>query len=137
MTIVDTPVWSLAFRRSSEPTSREQALVNALRDLITVQQAILLGPIRQEVLSGLPEQRQFDHIRGLLADFPDVTILPSDYVLAAQYSNLCRAHGVLGSSTDLLICAIAVSRRWTILTTDRDFERYAKHLPIRLTDLPR
>ena len=137
MTIVDTPVWSLAFRRNiSERSAPEQGLVHALHDLVTVEQAILLGPVRQEILSGLREQRQFDRLRGLLRDFPDTVITTADYESAAHYANLCRAHGVLGSPTDLLLCAIAVSRRWEILTTDNDFQRYSKHLPIRLARVP-
>jgi predicted nucleic acid-binding protein len=39
---------------------------------------------------------------------------------------------VQGTSTDLLICAVAVRHNMAILTTDTDFDLYAKHLPIKL-----
>jgi len=38
-------------------------------------------------------------------------------------------------SIDLLICAIAYRHKLAIFTTDRDFDRYAKHLPIRLHEV--
>ncbi len=49
---------------------------------------------------------------------------------AAHYYNLCRRHGVQGTATDLLLCAVAVRHGLRIFTTDADFDLYAKHLPI-------
>ena len=46
--------------------------------------------------------------------------------------NLCRAQGLAGSAIDFLICAVAQRRKWHILTTDRDFERYGRVLGVRL-----
>jgi predicted nucleic acid-binding protein len=40
--------------------------------------------------------------------------------------------GIAASLPDVLICAIAAGHNWPILTTDRDFVRYARYLPIRL-----
>lgn len=34
--------------------------------------------------------------------------------------------GIAGSTVDLLICAVAVRREWTVFTRDLDFERYAE-----------
>ncbi|MGH9549894.1 MAG: PIN domain-containing protein [Terriglobales bacterium] len=47
-------------------------------------------------------------------------------------SNTCRARGIAGSAIDFLICAVAHLRQWEVFTTDRDFARYSKVLPIRL-----
>jgi hypothetical protein len=49
--IVDTVVWSLALRRNTP--NDEIEIVNILRDLITDGRVVLLGVIRQEVLSGV------------------------------------------------------------------------------------
>jgi predicted nucleic acid-binding protein len=46
--------------------------------------------------------------------------------------NRCRARGIAGSAIDFLICAVAHRRKWQIFTVDRDFERYAKVLGLRL-----
>ncbi len=66
-----------------------------------------MGPIRQEILSGIRLERDFERARDRLADFDDVTILTADYEQAAQFFNLCRAKGVTGGGVDLLICSVA------------------------------
>jgi predicted nuclease of predicted toxin-antitoxin system len=51
---------------------------------------------------------------------------------AAEHFNTCRAQGVQGSNTDFPICAVAERRSLPILTTDTDFTRLARILPITL-----
>lgn len=127
--LVDTSVWSLALRRGAQSSS---APARELRNLIADHRVEIIGPIRQEILSGLRDERQFDTLAMRLAAFPDLPIATEDYVTAARFFNLCRSKGVQGSNTDLLICAVSVRRGLAIHTTDRDFILFAKHLPIVL-----
>jgi predicted nucleic acid-binding protein len=127
--IVDTSVWSLALRRrrtSNEPEARE------LADLIREGRASIIGSIRQEILSGVPSEQQYQTLREHLRPFPDVELHADDYEEAAAFFNRCRARGVQGSNTDFLICAVAVRRKFSILTTDEDFSHFARLLPIQL-----
>ncbi|MBI4729870.1 MAG: PIN domain-containing protein [Acidobacteria bacterium] len=127
--IVDTSVWSLALRRhrpSEHPAGRE------LAELIREGRATILGPIRQELLSGIRREQQFQTLRDHLRAFPDIRLGMEDYEEAASFFNRCRAKGVQGSNTDFLICGAAVRRQFGILTTDGDFESLAKLLPIQL-----
>jgi predicted nucleic acid-binding protein len=55
---------------------------------------------------------------------------------AAECSNQCRSRGIVGSATDFLLCAIALARKWQILTTDTDFKTYAKAMPIAVYPFP-
>lgn len=48
--LVDTSVWSLALRRKSP--SEDFPAIGCLQQLITNDQVVLLGVIRQEILSG-------------------------------------------------------------------------------------
>ena len=131
--LVDTPVWSLALRRKPADLSRsEQALTRTLSDLIRDGRAQILGVIRQELLSGIRDTERFEKLRNYLRAFEDPKLDAQDYEDAAQMHNQCRSRGVAGSVVDLLICSVAHRRGWQILTTDRDFERYAGVLPIRL-----
>ena len=133
MVLVDTPVWSLALRRRPEDISdREEQLTQALAELIREGRAQLLGPIRQELLSGIREEAQFRKLRDYLRAFQDPTLEAADYEEAAHMHNQCRTRGIAGSAVDFLICAAAHRRNWTILTTDRDFQNYASVLPLRL-----
>jgi predicted nucleic acid-binding protein len=134
--LADTAVWSLFFRRLEAHLSPgEQAIRNELAELIQEQRAQLIGPVRQEVLAGLREEAHFHRLRHSLRAFPDPAITIEDYELAAEYYNRCRASGIVGNATDLLICAVAARRDWQVFTTDRDFIGYARHLPIALYKL--
>ena len=125
--LVDTCVWSEALRRKP---CNESDVSRELKGLILEHRVEIIGPIRQELLSGLREETQFDRLAGHLEPFPDITIETADYVTAAKFFNKCRSQGIQGSNTDFLICAVAARRELAIYTTDKDFKLYAKHLPI-------
>jgi hypothetical protein len=131
--IVDTSVWSLALRRQRKDLSPQQkSLVLLLRDLIVIGDAILLGVVRQELLTGMASQVAFDTVRQQLHDFDDMPPDIDDYERAAGSANACALHGISASIADMLICSVAAGRDLPILTTDSDFKRYARHLPIKL-----
>jgi hypothetical protein len=127
--LVDTSVWSLALRRGAQ--GKNQAVEN-LRSLIADHRVEIIGPIRQELLSGIRSEDQYEKLRKHLAAFPDLEIRTEVYEMAAKFYNLCRSKGVQGSNIDFLICAVAVKKQLAIFTTDNDFRSYAKHLPIVL-----
>ena len=124
--LVDTSVWSLALRRN-EPGDIEKKLT----ELILESLVVIIGPVRQEILSGISDKAAYDKLKARLQSFDDLTITTTDYETAAEYFNICRKNGVQGSHTDFLICAVAVNNDLLIFTTDDDFEHYAKHLPIK------
>ena len=128
--LVDTSVWSLALRRRKRP---DPSPVRAeLTALIQDGRAVITGPVRQELLSGAREPVQHERLRDHMRAFPDVELTTDDFEEAAFFYNLCRERGVQGSNTDFLICAISARNDFAIFTTDGDFERFAKVLPIRL-----
>lgn len=127
--LVDTCIWSLAFRGK---TPRETSVASELAQLIEQNEIRIIGPVRQEVLSGYSNKNSYEKLRQKLIYFPNTVIHDADYERAAEYSNLCRAHGIQGSHTDFLICAVAARARYEIFTSDKDFSHYAKQLPITL-----
>ena len=136
--LVDTSVWSLALRRPHRGSlsAQQQEAVNALADLVRDGRAVLMGAIRQELLSGIKAQSQFEMLRGSLAAFDDLVLPPAVYESAAQAFNVCRTHGVQGSNTDFLICAAAMHHQLPIFTLDGDFAQYQHWLPILFYPLP-
>ena len=134
--LVDTTVWSLAFRRNSPTTSTagraDSPALQVLRDLVADGRAALIGAIRQELLSGIKNHDQFLKLSQAMAAFDDLVLGRADYELAAEFFNRCRSQGVQGSNTDFLVCAAASARKLPILTTDQDFGLYAKYLPVNL-----
>jgi predicted nucleic acid-binding protein len=77
--------------------------------------AVMIGAIRQELLSGIKDQVQFDKLRGALQVFRDEPLDPFDYEEAARLYNVCRSRGVERGPMDILICAVAVRRKWKVL----------------------
>jgi hypothetical protein len=130
--VVDTSAWSLAFRRARGSSQSDAQVVAELTELIQEGRALLMGPIRQELLSGVSDAGQFKDLRDGLRAFNDLNIRGLDYERAAEFSNLCRHEGVQGSHIDFLICSVAEANGASILTMDKDFKRYAKHIPVTL-----
>lgn len=127
--LVDTCIWSLALRGA---TPKQSDIVEQLTRLIDENQVKVIGPIRQELLSGYSDKRSYDKLRRKMSYFPNEPILDADYEAAAEYSNVCRAKGVLGSHIDFLICAVSIRTKFQVFTTDKDFQNYSNHLPISL-----
>jgi predicted nucleic acid-binding protein len=127
--LIDTSVWSLALRRRAR---LNHPAVEEFRSLIDEGRVALIGPIRQELLSGISALEAFERLRDHLRPFADEPLETGDFERAAEHLNACRARGVQGSNTDFLICAAAERRKLPILTTDADFARFADILPITL-----
>ncbi|MDM8546831.1 PIN domain-containing protein [Candidatus Venteria ishoeyi] len=127
--IVDTPIWSYALRSKKKGF---EIYTQELEALIHDQKAIIIGPIRQEILSGYSDINKFEQLNRKLHYFENTPIVDSDYINAAKFSNICRSNGIQGSHIDYLICAVAHRVKSKIFTTDKDFTNYEKHIPIEL-----
>jgi predicted nucleic acid-binding protein len=128
--VVDTCVWSFSLRRASQAklNPEEVKASDELRDAIRGRRAVILGSIRQEILSGIRDKARFARTEGLLDPFPNEEIKPEDYVQAARLFNLCRDHGVECGPVDILICSVAIRNSYGILTTDQGLTRCIRAL---------
>ena len=74
--LVDTSVWSLALRRPSNATltAEQQACICSLSELVADGRAVLIGPIRQELLSGVKTVSQFEALRESLTAFDNLAL---------------------------------------------------------------
>ena len=118
--LVDTTIWSLALRRLN-PKPHESVMINELSELVQELRAVLIGPVRQEVLSGIPDATDYNIVRQHLEAFDDLAIVSDDYVEAARMFSVCRKKGVQGSHIDFLICAVSKRHSIAVFTTDKDF----------------
>lgn len=131
--LVDTSVWSLALRRSEcDLRPADVYAVKKLSELINDGLVVIIGPIRQELLSGITDDARFRELMDKLRAFEDLPLTLQDHERAAEFFNACRKKGIQGSHTDFLICAIAARRDLRVFTLDQDFERFAKELGIKL-----
>ncbi len=126
--LVDTCIWSAVLRHKNP----DATLIKKMKDLINDGRVGIVGPIRQELLSGVHNLKQFNHLKEILSSFEDIPLKTKHFVTAAEFSNTCRAKGIQGSTIDFLICAVAHLENLKIFTTDKDFEHYKKYLSIQL-----
>ena len=124
-TLVDSCVWSLLLRRKDKSalSGDEQQKVMLLRNAIQDGRVAIIGPIRQEVLSGIKEPAQLEKLRRMLGAFSDEPTPTGDYEEAARLFNIRRSHGVECGRVDMLLCAVVARKHWSILTTDGGLKR--------------
>lgn len=128
--IVDTSVWSLAFRRR---TPVVHSKVTRLRELIEAgEEVCLLGVILQEVLQGMRERRQLDLLQEALSSFYLIEPSREDYCFSAELWNRCAGKGISASTIDFLIAGTAIRHEALLLTTDGDFNRIASVAPLKV-----
>ena len=127
--LVDTCIWSQVLRKKTP----NLILTKQLKDFISDGRVVMIGPIRQELLSGISNPSQFNKLKHPLSFFEDIILKTDHFVEAAEFSNLCRKNGIQGSTTDFLICAVANLEKLSIFTVDSDFINYNKYLKIKLS----
>ena len=117
--LVDTSVWSLAYRRDTPPNLPE---VLALRRALTSgDRVVTTGMILLELLRGFVPPKAQETIRAAFEPLELAEPTREDYVAAARLSNECRRAGVQLGSVDALIAQMAIAGEHTLLTTDQDF----------------
>ncbi len=131
--LVDTSVWSLAYRRDTAP---DHTAVSALRDLLARGAVVTTGLIYLELLRGFTAVAARATVEADFAAVPLLTPSRRDYEEAADHSLTCRRSGVQLSTVDAVIAAICISRDLELLTTDQDFVHASAHLPLRLRAAP-
>ncbi len=131
--LVDTSIWSLALRRKPpQKTKLDDQNILELAELIDEGRAVLIGPVRQEILSGISSPSQFSLLKERLRAFDDIALKTEDYEMAAEFFTACRKKGIQGSRIDFLICAAAKNHTLSIFTSDQDFNNYSRILKIKL-----
>lgn len=132
--LVDTCIWSLALRRNTT-IGTSAPYRDEFKELIHESRVRIIGPVRQEILSGIKANEQFELLKKHLSAFPDLPTITADFEQAAHFYNLARGKGFQGSNTDFLICAVSIRCDLSIFTVDKNFEFFQRILPIRLHGL--
>jgi len=128
--LVDTSVWSLAFRRDAEDTSYA---VEVLRSALEgADQVFTTGLVLQELLQGFAGPKA----RGqLLERFAALAFLQpdrEDHIHAAEVRNTCRKNGVQIGTIDALLIQLCLRHDLVLLSTDNDFRSASKHVKFHM-----
>ena len=132
--LVDTSVWSLAYRRDAPP---DVPAVAALRSaLLGGGEVAITGMILLELLRGFVPSAARERILADLAHVQFLEPTHADYVAAAELATVCRRSGVQAGSVDALIAQLAIAHDYTMLTTDADFGHIARVVPLQVWQAP-
>lgn len=127
---VDTSVWSLALRRDA--TAHEPAVERLRYSLEAGEGVFTTGLVLQELLQGFHGPKARDAIVERFGALPLVVPDRADHVEAAALRNACRRSGVEVSAIDVLLAELCRRHELVMLTTDRDFERMARHVDLQI-----
>jgi predicted nucleic acid-binding protein len=133
--LVDTSVWSLAFRRDTASLSPQVAALQAA--LGGGESIVTTGVILQELLQGFSGARAHQELIQRFAALPLIVPDRSDYIDAANLRNLCRRGGVQLGTIDALLAQLCIRHELTMLTTDGDFSLAAEHCALKVWRPPR
>ena len=128
--LVDTSVWSLAFRRDAPADGPE---VKALREALEGTEVVVTtGLVLQELLQGFSGPKAASAIVERFSALALVQPEREDYIAAAEVRNTCRRAGIQIGTVDALIAQLCIGNDLTLLTTDRDFTHAAKHCKLKV-----
>lgn len=124
--LVDTSVWSLAFRRDGEPGSPQVAALRAA--LQGSEQVFTTGLVLQEVLQGFAGPKHRDILVERLSVLAFLQTDKRDHIEAADIRNTCRRRGVQIGTIDAVLIQLCQRYELTLLTTDNDFFNASRHV---------
>jgi predicted nucleic acid-binding protein len=128
--LVDTSVWSLAFRRDSSKPSPE---VDALRGALEGGESVVTtGLVLQELLQGFSGPRDRGQIIDRFGALPLLSPERQDHIDAADLRNRCRRAGVQVGTIDAILAQLCIRHDLALLTADKDFAGIAAHAPLRI-----
>jgi predicted nucleic acid-binding protein len=135
--VVDTSVWSLAFRRRNWPNGVTPGVVKLLQKLTKEKQQVAVpGIVLQELLSGVKDPAQWERIKELMDGYPLILATKEQSIEASNISNVCRRAGVAAATIDCLIAAQCIMLNGVLLTLDDDFKRISGCCGLRLYPIP-
>lgn len=128
--LVDTSVWSLAFRRDAEAyTQAVEVLRSALEG---ADQVFTTGLVLQELLQGFAGPKARSQLIERFAALAFLQPDREDHIEAAEVRNTCRRNGVQIGTIDAVLIQLCLRHDLVMLSTDNDFRSASRHVKFRL-----
>jgi predicted nucleic acid-binding protein len=128
--LVDTSVWSLAFRRDSKAAVPEvKTLQHALEG---ADQVFTTGLVLQELLQGFAGPKARAELIERFAALGFLQPDRDDHIDAAEVRNTCRRNGVQIGTIDAVLIQLCLKHDLVLLSSDNDFRSASKHIRFRL-----
>ena len=128
--LVDTSVWSLAFRRDAEASTQA---VEVLRTALEgADQVFTTGLVLQELLQGFSGPKARSQLIERFAALAFLQPDRDDHIEAAEVRNACRRNGVQIGTIDAVLIRLCLRHDLVLLSTDDDFRSASRHVKFRL-----
>jgi predicted nucleic acid-binding protein len=128
--LVDTSVWSFAFRRDAHSAV---PAVSALRAALEGGDSIVTtGLVLQELLQGFSGPRARREIIQRFSALPLLVPDRQDHIEAAELRNSCRRAGVQLGTVDALLAQLCIRHGLILLAADGDFALAARHSELQV-----
>jgi predicted nucleic acid-binding protein len=128
--LVDTSVWSLAFRCDAETSTQA---VEVLRTALEgADQVFTTGLVLQELLQGFSGPKARSQLIERFAALAFLQPDRDDHIAAAEVRNTCRRNGVQIGTIDAVLIQLCMRHDLVLLSTDNDFRSASKHVKFRL-----
>ena len=128
--LVDTSVWSLAFRRDAEASiPAVEVLRNALEG---ADQVFTTGLVLQELLQGFTGPKARNQLIERFAALAFLQPDREDHIEAAEVRNTCRRNGIQIGTIDAVLIQLCLRHDLVLLSTDNDFQSASKQIKFRL-----
>ena len=125
--LVDTSAWLFNFEPRVVPRIRQR-----VTDLVQENLAAITSPILFELLRGVRTGEEFSRMHQHLSSLHQFPVTEADWLKGAQWAHRLRARGVKAKTADFLIAYKAMRHRLVLLHADRDFDRIARFVPLRV-----
>jgi len=126
--IFDTSVWIDFLQNKSNPPS------DLLTSYIEKNDQVLFTPtILQEVLQGIRDDAQYQHIKEILSYFTTLQLPPIQAAIGAAdlYRSLRKKGLTIRKSNDCLIAFYAIEFSAALVHSDSDFDLVSKHTKLK------
>ena len=128
--LVDTSVWSLAFRRDSQVATPEVSTLQ--HSLDGADQVFTTGLVMQELLQGFSGPKARDQLIERFGALGFLQPDREDHIEAAGIRNTCRRNGVQIGTIDAVLIQLALKNDLVLLSSDNDFLLASKYIKFRL-----
>ena len=127
--VIDTSIWIPVLR----PGRLSQELGPRLAALVTSVAAVTTDVVVMEPRRGARNVTEYQRLEAQLTALPLLPVTAERWREAARLGfDLLRQHGLIVATPDLLIAAVAIAHRVTIIHRDADFDLVAQHTPLHV-----
>ncbi len=130
LVVIDTSAWIFALRKHPQPAVRDR-----VDRLLQEGNVAMVAPVRTELVGGTRSSQERDRLLRRLGGLLTIQFEEADWETAAGWMFDLRRSGVTVPTMDLLIAAPTVRTGAVLLHTDRDFDRAAPRIGLRVESL--